>query len=244
MRLVTRPGGTLQDFLAFLAACYPGDPNALERAGASDEDIAELSRLAGFPLPPMYDAFLREFGANTGRTYVGGDGGATVSELLDNYRDPLAMADAPKGGIIISTGGLMHERFLICTGVGEPEVGCFVYDEVEYVMARSFEHLLYQETWTYARIVKSERPSLTATRLDTKLVSELPAVLARLGLESYWFSDAYGHFAESDDLWVASRADASRTTVWIGGLTEQGRHGLRDELRRALSLWDERDVRP
>jgi hypothetical protein len=243
MRLVTRPGGSIQDFLVFLAACYPGDPKALDRAGASDEDIAELSRVAGYPLPPMYEAFLREFGANTGRTYVGGDGRATVVDLLDDYRDPIELALMPKGGIVISTNGLMHQRFLICTGAGEPTVGCFVDDEVEYVMATSFEHLLYQEAWLRSRFSKSGRACLSAKRLDTKLVGELPGVLSGLGLEPYWFSDRYGHFAESDDLWVGARANAEYTAVWIGGLTEGGRNGLRDELRRALSLTDERDVR-
>jgi hypothetical protein len=236
MPLVTRPCGALQDFLVFLAACYPGDPNVLGRAGASDEDIAELARLAGYSLPRMYRAFLREFGENTGRTYVGGDANATVSKLLETYADPREIAHTPKGGILISTGGLMEDRFLICAGAGEPEVGCIANAKVAYVMARSFEHLLYQETWTYARFSRSGRPFFTSSRRDTKLLGELPAALAVYGLEPYWFSDAYGYFAESDDLWVGARADASTTTVWIGGLTERSRSGLRDELRRSLSV--------
>ena len=103
----------------------------------------------------------------------------------------------PPGGVVISASGLMPNRTLIpIEGQEEAAVGCFTDTRIDYFMSRSFGHLLYQETWIYARFVNKNR-HVTSHGKDTGLIAKTAAAFAAMGLEPYWFSDQFGVYSES-----------------------------------------------
>ena len=226
--LAVPEGAYIGDYLVFLAACYPGRPDALRRRGASAGDIERLAVASGFPLPPYYVAFLEEFGEDTGLTGVRGDGQSTVAALLEHYADPIEARLTPPGGVVIATNGLLHARMILDDGA----IGCFLGEpRVEYVMARSFRHLLYQETFLYSRSEKS----VTLEHDDPTALADVTALLVRLGFELHWFSDAHGTYGESNGAWVIARAEEKGMVVWIGSRDPGHREAVRDALRTNLA---------
>ena len=132
------------------AVAYAGrfDPLLPSRAaGASPGDIAELERLAGRPLPPIYVAFLLRLGANHGGLNVAFDGTTNIGEVLGYYRNLVKYQTPPlpPGLFLIGWGGQGAHVGLRQAGTTGPEV-VFLDDDDEVVglYAESLEKLLYQ----------------------------------------------------------------------------------------------------
>jgi hypothetical protein len=236
VKIATQSSDSIGDFIKFLLACYSGDVAALDRRGADEQAIAKLALAAGCCLPTYYTNYLREFGANTGRTHVGGDGFATVEMLLEHYADSAEMKHTPPGGVVISTSGLMPNRMLVWHSAGEePAIGCFSHETVDYILAQSFQHLLFQETWIYSRFV-GKSTHVTISVAGPSMVDRARQVVSAAGLKPYWFSDRFGVYAESETSYVCARADDKETVVWIGSQQSSLRASLATEIRAQLGV--------
>lgn len=237
MFISTKDSNHIADFLAFLSACYDGEPEALRRAGASAAEVAEVEGLAGgYPLPPFYVAYLREFGRDNGRTKIGADGQATVAAILEHYSDPVERGLTPPGGLVIGVGRLIHSRMLVWPHAGgEPPVGCFLGEPiVEYYTAASFKHLCYQSSWIEARFGRSAGTALQ--KQGSNALASVASVFSQFGATKYWFSDEYGVYGDSDRLACLASLEAGTTWVSVAGRTAAEREQVRDELRLTLGF--------
>lgn len=244
----THPSDDIEHFLRFQAAAM--GPQAVQERSAGDPlDIAKFKALAQLPLPPLYEAYLREFGAGDGPLKMADDANPRVKAVIELYeeQDP-ADPDVPERGVVIGCFGMSGERSLLYppepsghhTGpvpAGEPVVIVSWWGSVGHTCAQSFRNHLYRQAFLRGRTAVGAHASLY--RDDPASVPQARNLLESLGFVAYWFSDEYQVCMERDDgsTFYVERTN-ERTSLYGCLVNDAARAQLQPTLMARLDLRD------
>lgn len=201
----------MQELIHYIAQFDPGYPATAR--GAAPEEIDQLERLAGRPLPPNYRDFLRTLGRSTGTFEPFPDGVRTdIDELLDLYGSE--RPEYPERFLLIGTdyGGYRMDLFLeVLSPLVPHRVVRFdrhakpVTPEIMSLEAESLEELLYGMAFFSVRMAKLPYHARLLPRETWEINSgkkrsdELPRVAARLGLTRFSHTGDWSPCYESLD---------------------------------------------
>ena len=206
--LATRPSDEIGDFLHFLMA-LGAEEMVFRRAGAARQAIERFAAVAGLPLPPLYAAYLAEFGVADGGLCIGEDCDARLASLLYYYRAEAAdgYLRVPKGGVLIAVRGITGTRALLYDrAVGaEPRVVQSSGGKPGRTEAATFRNHLYGVGFGRARFAADQPAQVLYGEKGATAAMVRAAV--ELGFEPYWFSDAFQASLERDEVALLVRED-------------------------------------
>lgn len=220
----TNPSDDIRDFVSFLKETVGSDV-LRDCAGASPRDIDDLVALCRMPLPPLYLAYLREFGQNDGILKMADDADPRVTRLIEFYREQggKSESDVPANGVVIGVYGLSGDRALLypeqsrnvprADSSGEPRVVVSWWGEVGHTIAATFRNHLYRQAFVRGRFRDGSLFSLY--RNDEYVLPEAEVLAAELGFQRYWFSDDYqACLTRPDKAALYIVRNPSRTTLY------------------------------
>lgn len=234
------PEGDWCDDLVDYAASF--DPTIPERlVPASAEDLAELERLAGAPIPPSYRRFLERMGGDPTPITAEFRARLEIAEVLDLYRDT-DPSERPPGAFLVGFGVMsVYPELALRPLPGDPEGEwqLVTSDEAEIVdpVARSFPKWLLQQTFLRFELDAypvRQRYGLVQGR-HTLERAKKAAVEA--GFANYWFSDGYTYcgWAQGAGLAIHILPGGAGWLV-IGGVDAARAARLGETLDAALGL--------
>jgi hypothetical protein len=234
----TTPSSRLADFIDFYRRI--AGPAVDARVGASEEAIARFAALAGYPLPPLFVDYLREFGRHDGGLGLSLISDCSIEALIESCEDALRDPSArnPPRCVPITGEGLRGSWMLYYPSDAPPSVEPLVVntyeDQIEAMAAESFLHYLYNCAFS--------RTHGIFTSADQGLMERIVACLASVGFASYWFSDAYQACLERPGQAVVVRQKTQEIVVYLHCAStasiDQARRELAELLGKQLNFQD------
>lgn len=234
--MMNQPGDSIDEFVEFVEQLFLGHPKAREREGASEEEIAELVRIARFPLPELYLGYLRVFGRNDGPVQLfNGECGCSAPALLRVHHRRAHDEDPyfPENCVLIGTQGLPLARSLHYAGGKEPELVVSDFEHVAYPIASTFKIYLYQHTWARRWLHGTLMPRRKAPKEE---LAQAVSVADRLGFSGLWFSDQFCYSAEKPSAKLAAYAQDGWLEVAVVADDPNESRRLREEFKADLGL--------
>jgi hypothetical protein len=235
----TAPSDDIRDFLGFVERLSGGV--ILPRAPATEEQIQRFITLVRRPLPVLYLGYLREFGQQETLIRFADDADPEIESLLSFYEEQVGRGepDIPAKGVTIATQGVSGARTLIYEEAqpGEPVVVNNWEEEVGSIIAQSFRNLLYRKAFGTFRLPDPPRYANLRKEQEGTL-DQVLSLSASLGFEPYWFSDAYGACAESEDAWFVCTQRESRFDMYLDAHSAAHRDALKKKFMEKLELLD------
>lgn len=183
------------------------------RRGASQDKISRFAEVAGWPLPHLYLGFLREFGADCARLFLGRDGSSAVDRLLVLYASPTR--ELPQSGVVICTPAIDAAVILHYADPQSPPAVAPWWEgepEPEPMVAPSFTHHLYRCGWLMAHW--ADGTQLTVRREGCGSAATL---LQEQGFERLWFSGdgtVCLTRGRATRVYLEQQADIVRAFIW------------------------------
>ncbi|MGE0712817.1 MAG: SMI1/KNR4 family protein [Planctomycetota bacterium] len=224
----------LEDLVDYAAAFDPDVPARLRPA--TPEQIAELERRCGQPLPRSYRRFLEVMGANQGGILADYKVHLDIDEVLELYDD---LPQRPENAIPIGRGimGYCDQLSLKPMPEGEPQV---VFSDEEWVgspIARSLPRLLLQQA--FFRYELGSYPVRQQYGLQKQLhtLQRCERAATAAGFARYWFSDGYNlcGWAEGAAL-GAHQPQGGPGWLTVGGVDAEVCARLSDALDATLGM--------
>lgn len=238
----TKPSDRIDDFIAFWKQ-LAGEEVADARVGASDDDIKRFESLCRHPLPPLYIAYLREFGRDDGGLMLTADADSRIEELNRFYveqsqRNYQAVAD---NTVFIGIETLSGGRALHYGEDVEPRVVTTWDNTIGVTQAGSFRSFLYSQAFIQAHFPWGDLAHGSLYVDGRHLTEMLSGMAASMGFLPYWFCDGYHLCLERDDQYLVVSEDENGTGIYVSG-----RHSrIKDELKRLISAgFTVRDTSP
>ncbi|WP_437894477.1 hypothetical protein [Sorangium sp. So ce124] len=232
--------GTMESVVAFVADFDPAFPRYIR--GASRAELDELARLAGGPLPAVYEGFLAAMGGDPDWISIRGTRLA-IAALTERYRTRSFVPPAEYVLIGVAKDDPYLDLYLHAGAPGGPRVVVFpegrteAFDEILRFWLRPVAGSLPEAICTH--VVRLLRLNVlpAATRLVARtasagLLPQVAPLLAPLGLAPLWFSNDWVQVADRGDACVIAAAmDGARLSIEIAAedTAEVGR------ITRALS---------
>ncbi|MDY7232216.1 hypothetical protein [Hyalangium rubrum] len=211
---------------------------SLSREGATEEQIQRFLELVQRPLPPLYLGYLREFGRQERVIRFADDARPDIDSLLRLYEDQVKRGkpSIPRKGVTIAAQSVSGARTLIYGRANwEPIVVENWEKGVGETIARSFRNLLYRKGFSAFRLPDPPRYAILANnRQDT--LREALSFGASLGFEPYWFNDAYGACAESEDAWFVCQQDSRSFVMYLDAHSAAHRDALKKKFVEKVEL--------
>jgi hypothetical protein len=230
------PGQWLVDLVDYVEHFDPDVREHLE--GASPEEIAELERLSGLPLPDSYRAYLEAMGRSSGGILYDFKAHLDIGEVLELYRDS-DPSDRPEGCLMIGRGimGMFEELSLRPMPEGEPQVVRSDDDQIGPPIARSFPRLLLQQA--FLRYELGTYPVRQEYGLQRKLhtLQRVQRAATAVKFAPYWFSDGYNFCGWAEGAAVGARQlQGAPGWLIVGGVDSEVTARLSDALDHALGM--------
>ncbi len=206
MIVASAPSEDMGDFLSFFAAMV-GAEAARERAPAPAASVERLAALAGRALPPLYVAYLREFGGADRVLRMADDGDPRVASLIEFYEEQAGEEEPeiPASAVVIATQGLSGGRALLYAddaepggAPAEPSVVENWWGDVGDTFAQSFRTYLYSQAYVRGRFPQDRVFPILYRNGDAPLAAAV-GVAEELGFRPYWFSDVLRVCMDRDD---------------------------------------------
>lgn len=197
----SRPSDQIADFIDFYETIC-GKAAIDERIGSSDEEINKFVGVCGHVLPPLYIAYLREFGKHDGILRLGDNGEFQLNRLIQFYEKQLEKKRqwVPKNTVLFSLEGLSGGRGFYYGNqdfLKEPNVVTTWNNEVGATRAASFRNYLYHQAFLRGRFPRGT--IAVALHSNSKeLTSRLTDYAGNFGFMPYWFCDEYQACMEGD----------------------------------------------
>jgi len=209
---MTAPPDTLEDITELVAFIERrGAGVCIDfRRGAAPDDIERFADMVGWPLPPLYRGYLREFGVEPARLFLGRDGSSALARLMGFYA---TASERPEQGVVIVTPAISPAMILVYEDRDTPPaVASWDGDEPEPIDSSSFAHHIYRCGWLTA--YWADGPQLTAgLELDAA-----DPLLESLGFERQWFSGPGGACFErtrgATRVYLERQSGLLRAFVW------------------------------
>lgn len=212
-----------------------------EIRGASAEQIAELERWSGGPIPPSYREFLGRMGEDPSWLEIG-QGDPAVAGILQHYR---GRGSSYPGYVLIAVAD-QDPYFNAYLEVAEnpPRVVAFpdgrdlakTLEQFRSPLAGSLEDAVCSRVFLHHRLLLMPHQELRFVSAEAGAVPEsVRDTLARRGMESHWFSNDWTHAAESATAAIhAVRPGTDTLTVRIGAESGAELNDLCEQLLRIV----------
>lgn len=229
----------LDDLVDYAASFDPTIPERL--VPATPEDLAELERLAGAPIPASYRLFLERMGGDPTPITDEFRARLELSEVLDLYRDT-PPDERPAGAFLIGFGVMsvypeLALRPLASDPGGEPQLVTSDEAEVVDAIARSFPRWLLQQTFLRFELEAYPVRQRYGLSRGRHTLERAKKAATEAGFAPYWFSDGYTFcgWAEGAGLAVHMLPGGSGWLV-VGGVDAGRAARLGETLDAALGL--------
>ncbi|MDY7232217.1 hypothetical protein [Hyalangium rubrum] len=226
----------IREFIGFIERLSGGVP--LLYVGATEEQIQRFVELVHRPLPPLYLRYLREFGRQTGGLRFADDAHQDIESLLEFYEDQVQQGEPeiPLNGVTIAVQSLSGARSLIYEQAQPEPIVVINWEKgVGEPIAQSFRNLLYRKGFSAFRLPNPPRYAILFNNQPGTLAEAL-SFGASLGFEPYWFNDAYGACAESEDAWFVCKQGQRRFVMYLDAHSAAHRDALKKKFVEKLEL--------
>lgn len=161
--------------------------------GASGEEIDTLERLTGFPLPPIYRAFLSSMGHENGELEIAFEGTTRINDVIDYYQKLVrtGKVTVPPNCLVIGIGSPPTEDIAMQLGSEGAAPLFFAEDgELLQLYGDSLETVLFRLAFATFRLSLFPIGASYDNNSAVRQRELADAVAAEIGFERQWFSDS------------------------------------------------------
>jgi hypothetical protein len=189
----------IAEFIRYVSLRDPSFPGRI--AGASDQEIDTLERLASRRLPDSYKEFLSFMGHNDADLRLAWDCTTDISAISSYYKEEVHRGEeiVPSNCIVVGLGGtIVEEISLRLDGGGEPTVVISGGGEVEALYAESLPKLLYRRAFAKYNWTTSPHRAAYVNAIRAKQLLQAERRASEMGFHTCWFSDAIAYCGEQE----------------------------------------------
>jgi SMI1/KNR4 family protein SUKH-1 len=235
----------MEELLEYISRYRP--QFAREIRGATEEEIAQLERLVGEPLPDQYRSFLEIMGIDPGPFSFSNDDAMTIADITYYYRErDRGETKAPSDCVVIAWGGTEYEEQQLSLEQGSPTTSRVLVSSDEQILelyAASFEKLLFRRAFIQYPLLLSSSRGIYIGHTHEHQVEIAGGVARAHAFREHWFSDQVAFCGEREDgaLILCDQLEGRPLTVTIAAskrstITECARP-FEKELRVTFSHW-------
>lgn len=227
-----KAGQWMDDLVAYVEQYEPAFHERLE--GASGEEVAELERLVGRPLPGNYRLFLERMGRDQGGLMDGYAATLSVDETLDHYRvcTERYPQDLPRDCVVIARGRTedndeLSLRLNPNKPQAEPQVVWTCHAEIAETVAKSLPRLLFQQAFLRYEMGHFPFGAEYHLRVGDHTLDRVALVAEQIGFAKKWFRDPM-HWCgwAADAALMAEQLDGRDGWIRLAGSSASiARHG-------------------